>query len=113
MGKIGFLSEFEHVVLLALARLRDDAYGMAIAQEIEERAGGEVAVGSVYSALDRLERKGYVSAWMGEPTPERGGRAKRFYRLEYGGLMALRRSRDLYARLWDGLELDPERFGRR
>lgn len=113
MGKPGFLGEFEHVVLLALARLRDDAYGMAISQEIEDRTGREVAVGSVYSALDRLERKGYVSARMGDPTPERGGRAKRYYRLEYGGLMALTRSREMYARLWEGLELDPDRMRRR
>ncbi len=112
MPKGDFLGEFEQVVLLALARLKSRGYGMAILREIEERTGRNVGIGSVYSALDRMERKGYITSRLGDPTPERGGRAKRFYRLERPGLMALNRSRSMYASLWEGLELDPRRFAK-
>ncbi len=112
MPKGGFLGEFEQVVLLAMARLGDAAYGMAISEEIESKTGREVGIGSVYSALDRMERKGYLSSSVGDPTPERGGRAKRYYRLEWAGATALQRSREQYARLWEGLELDPDAFRR-
>ena len=110
MAKGDFLGEFEQVVLLALARLGDDAYGTRIRGEIAQRTARDVTIGSLYSALDRLERKGYLSSRLGAPTPERGGKAKRHYRLELPGLHALNRSRDMHERLWDGLELDPERF---
>lgn len=110
MSKGEFLGEFEQVVLLALARLRDRAYGMAIRQEIERRTGRDVGIGSVYSALDRLERKRYVSSRVGHPTPERGGRAKRYYRLERAGYLALTRSQEMFASLWEGLDLDPEAY---
>lgn len=100
--------EFEQVVLLTVARLKEDAYGMAIRQEIAERTGREVGIGSVYSALDRLEAKGFVSSSLGDPTPERGGRAKRFYRLERAGVRALHRAREMFASLWEGLVLDQE-----
>ena len=112
MPKGGFLGEFEQVVLLALARLKEDGYGMAIRQEIEDRTGRDVGIGSVYSALDRMEQKGYLSSTVGDPTPERGGRAKRYYQLEFAGLMALNRSREMVSSLSDGLDLDPTRFGR-
>ena len=110
MPKGDFLGEFEQIVLLALARLKDRAYGVAVRQEIEERTGRGVAIGSVYSALDRLERKGYVTSRLGEPTAERGGRAKRFFRLELEGVRALERSEGMVARLREGLELDPMAF---
>ena len=106
-----FFGEFEQVVLLALARLGDRAYGMAVHREIEERTGRDVAIGSVYRALDRLQRKGHVSSRLGEPTPERGGRAKRFYSIESPGIWALRKSRKMFARLWEGLQIDPEVLG--
>jgi DNA-binding PadR family transcriptional regulator len=112
MPKGGFLGEFEQVVLLALARLGDGAYGMAIREEIEARTGRDVGIGSVYSALDRMERKGYVTSKLGDPTPERGGRAKRYYQLELSGLMALRRAHEMIASLQEGLDLDPGMFGR-
>lgn len=112
MAKGEFLGEFEEVVLLALARLKERAYGMAIRQEIEDRTGRDVGVGSVYSALDRLERKGYVRSRVGHPTPERGGRAKRYYRLERRGAVALQRAREMHAGLWKGLELGPESYRR-
>ena len=109
MSRNDFLGEFEHIVLLAVARLGDVAYGMAIRQEIEGRAGRPVAIGSVYAALDRMERKGYLGSDVGDPTPIRGGRAKRFYVLEAPGAEALRRSREVLDGLWDGLEIDGER----
>jgi DNA-binding PadR family transcriptional regulator len=112
MPKGEFLGEFEQVVLLALARLKDRAYGMAIREEIEHRTGRDVGIGSVYSALDRMEKKGFVSSRVGDPTPERGGRAKRFYALEGPGFMTLQRTREMYASLWDGLQLDRDAYGR-
>lgn len=98
--------EFEQVVLLAVARLKEEAYGMGIREEIADRTGRDVGIGSVYSVLDRLEAKGFVSSMVGDPTPERGGRAKRYYRLEPAGILALQRSREMFANLWDGLVLD-------
>ena len=106
MAKGEFLGELEQVVLLALARLEDQAYGMSVRQEIERLTARDVSIGALYSALDRLERKGFVSSRMGAPTRERGGRAKRFFRLEAPGASALRRAREMYNRLWEGLELD-------
>lgn len=100
--------EFEQVVLLTVARLKDDAYGMAIRQEIADRTGRDVGIGSVYSALDRMEAKGFLSSTLGDPTPERGGRAKRYYRLERAGVLALQRARQMFASLWEGLVLDQE-----
>lgn len=105
-----FPGEFEQVVLLTVARLKEQAYGMAIRQEIADRTGRDVGIGSVYSALDRMEAKGYVSSTVGDPTPERGGKAKRYYQLERAGVMALHRAREMFAQLWDGLALDEGAF---
>lgn len=102
--------EFEQVVLLAVARLKDEAYGMAIREEIAERTGRDVGIGSVYSALDRMETKGLVSSSLGAPTSERGGRAKRFYRLDRKGALALNRAREMFESMWDGLKLDQEAY---
>ncbi len=114
MPKSEFLGEFEQIVLLMVARLEggDGAYGMAIRRDIEERTSQDVAIGSVYSALDRMEKKGLVASEVGDPTPERGGRAKRYYRLRRPGVLALTRSRETNAKLWEGLELDQEAYGR-
>jgi PadR family transcriptional regulator PadR len=106
MSQREFPGEFEQVVLLTLARLKGQAYGMAIRQEIADRAGRDVGIGSVYSALDRMEAKGFISSTLGDPTPERGGKAKRYYQLEGTGVLALERVREMFARLWDGLVLD-------
>ncbi|MEZ4425915.1 MAG: helix-turn-helix transcriptional regulator [Gemmatimonadota bacterium] len=107
MPRGDFLGEFEQVVLLAVARLGDGAYGMSILDEIRGRTGFEPAVASVYAALDRLERQGLVSSALGRPTPERGGRAKRFFGLTPDGTRALVRSRGALDALWDGLDLEP------
>jgi DNA-binding PadR family transcriptional regulator len=96
------------VVLLAVARLTEEAYGVAIRREIEERSRREVAIGSVYAALDRLERKGLVLSRIGDPTPERGGRAKRFFELSPAGTAALLDAREILHRFWEGLGLDSE-----
>lgn len=111
MAKGEYLGEFEQVVLLALARLQDRAYGMSIRQEIEQRTSRDVAIGSVYSALDRLERKGYITSKVGDPTPQRGGRAKRYYSMARPGLMALKRTLATVDSLLDGLELDVDLKG--
>ena len=103
-----FLGEFEQMLLLAVVRMKDAAYGMAIRDEIEERTGREISIGSVYSALDRMERRDLIGSHLGEPSPERGGRAKRFYRLHPPGVTALQESRVALASLWHEVDLEPE-----
>ena len=93
------LGRFEEIVLLALVRLRENTYGVTIRREIAERTGRDVSFGAVYTTLERLERKGYVSSRMGEPTAERGGRAKRYFRIEAPGRRALNSSRETIARM--------------
>ena len=105
------LGEMEHLVLLVIVRLGEEAYGMRISDELEQRTGRDVAIGSVYAALDRLEKRGYVTSRIGDPTPQRGGRAKRYFAAERSGVAALADSRALLTNLWDGLVLDPERYG--
>jgi PadR family transcriptional regulator PadR len=103
-----YLGEFEQMILLTVARLGEEAYGIAILEELGERTGTEAAVASVYAALDRLERRGYVTSRIGQPTRERGGRAKRFFNLLPAGAVALHRSRNALDSLWEGLELDTD-----
>jgi PadR family transcriptional regulator PadR len=99
MGGLGRLGQFEELVLLALVRLRDNAYGVTIKEELARRLGKSVSTGAVYTTLERLEMKGYVSSRWGDPTPERGGRAKRYFRIEASGIEALNGSREFAARL--------------
>ena len=103
------LGEFEQLVLLALIRLDPEAYGVAVAQEIEERTGRRVAVGAVYTTLLRLEGKRLVASRVGEPSPERGGRRKKFYRPTAAGrrelVAALDALRGMTRGLTPGLEL--------
>lgn len=99
-----YLGEFEHVVLLTVMRLGDEAYGVTIRREIEARTGRAVSLGAIYPTLSRLEGKGFVSSYLGEPTSTRGGRSKRHYRLEAEGRTALRRSRDMLQALWEGYD---------
>ena len=107
MGKNDSLGEFEQIVLLALLRLQSDVYGVNIWREIGSRTGRDVSIGAVYTTLERLERKGFVSSTIGEPTPERGGRAKRYYKIEAPGQRALDMSREVMNRMWDGLLPSP------
>src|SRR5262247_267828 len=101
---VSILGEFEQVVLLAILRLGDDAYAVTIRDEILECTGRDVSRGSIYITLDRLETKGHLKSWFGDPTPERGGRAKRYYALRPKALEALRESRRALVALWRGVE---------
>jgi len=89
MGCDRLLGGFEHLLLLAILRLEDDAYGATLRRELIECADKDVAVGAIYTGLDRLEEKGFVESWMGEPTAKRGGRGKRLYRVTSAGRRAL------------------------
>jgi PadR family transcriptional regulator PadR len=111
MARTDALGEFEQMVLLAIVRLGADAYGSTIREDIEERTGRSIAIGALYTALDRLERKAYVSGALSDPTPQRGGRAKRYFQLRPAGAAALRRSREALTKMWAGIEIDA--LGRR
>jgi PadR family transcriptional regulator len=97
------ISNFELMVMLTLIRLGDNAYGVPISQEIEKRSGREVAIGSVYAALERLEGKGLVASELGEATAERGGRAKRYFHVTAKGLKEVRETQSALMKLWQGL----------
>jgi PadR family transcriptional regulator PadR len=84
--------------------LRRNAYGMTVRREIEQRTGRKVSIGAVYATLERLQAKRYVSSATSDPTPERGGRAKRFFRVETDGVKALRRSQETLRKMTDGLQ---------
>jgi DNA-binding PadR family transcriptional regulator len=98
------LGDIEHLVLLAILRLGKDAYGIPILDEVCARSGRDVSRATVYVALKRLEQKGLVTSKLGESTPERGGRAKRFFKLKPNGLKALRESREMFLSLWQDYE---------
>jgi len=98
------LGEFEQIVLLAILRLGQEAYGVPIRIEIERRTGRAVTVGALYRTLDRLEEKGYISSAFSQPTPERGGRSKRYFTVRPRGLRTLRASRQALSAMWEGLE---------
>ena len=97
------LGEFEQLLLFALVRLGDNAYGVTIRREIESRTGKSVSSGSVYTAMERLEARGYVSSSVGEPTPRRGGKRKKFYHIERRGAEALSRSYEALHEMAKGL----------
>jgi PadR family transcriptional regulator, regulatory protein PadR len=94
------LTDFELMILLATLRAGNDAYGVVIAREIERTGRRQVLLGAVYTALDRLERNGLVSSSIGDPTPERGGRAKRFFRVTARGLRAVKETQQALVALW-------------
>ena len=98
------LGEFEQIVLLAILRLGQEAYGVPIRLEIERRTGRAVTVGALYRTLDRLEDKRYISSAFSDPTPERGGRSKRYFTVRPRGLRTLRASRQALSAMWEGLE---------
>lgn len=104
MSPRDYLGEFEHIVLLALMRLGDQAYGVTVRREIESRTKREVSIGAIYATLDRLEAKRYVRSRTGDPTPERGGRSKRFFRVTAQGVSAVNRTHRALRNLTNGLE---------
>ena len=98
------LGEFEQMVLLAIVHLQGEAYGIPIVEEIGRRTGRTVARAAVYVTLRRLEEKGFVSSWMSDPTPERGGKPRRLVKLTSDGARALREARRAAERMWQGLD---------
>lgn len=96
--------EFEYLLLWALLRLEDEAYGGRIRREIEDRTGRMVSPGAVYTALDRLECRGMVTSWLGDPTPQRGGKRKRYYKIQPAGVAEIRSMHEIFGRMSRGLE---------
>jgi DNA-binding PadR family transcriptional regulator len=99
------LGEFEKLILLAILRLGDKSYGVTIRADLAERAKRDIAPGAMYTALERLEAKGLIKSRMSDPTPQRGGRAKRYVSVTVAGRQALTRARQAYDRMLDGLDL--------
>jgi DNA-binding PadR family transcriptional regulator len=98
------IGHFEQLVLTAVLSLGDDAYGVTIHETVVELYGRAISLGAVYATLDRLQDKGYVTSWLSAPTPERGGRSKRHFRLQPDGERALRESARMAKRVCDRLE---------
>ena len=96
------LGELESLILFAVLRLDDGAYGVPIRREIASRTGREISAGAVYTTLQRLERRGLVSSRFGQPTPERGGKRKKFYQLQPAGARSLERSFEALRRMAEG-----------
>jgi DNA-binding PadR family transcriptional regulator len=111
MSKEENLGEFEQLALLAVLRLGKRAYGARIQEELEDRSGRKASVSSIYITLTRLEGKGMVSSWMGEPTGVRGGKARRFFRVEPEGVAALEKARNQLMAMWEGIPTAPEGTG--
>jgi len=100
MSERSYLGEFELMLLLTVIHLGEEAYGVPISRELEKHRRKDVAVGSVYAALERLEAKGLITSMLGDPTPERGGKAKRFFRITKEGLRQVHETRRVLTRLW-------------
>ncbi len=98
------LGSLEHIVLLAVMRLGSDAYGMTVRREIESATGRDISIGAVYATLTRLESKGFINSYAGEPTAERGGRAKRYFRMTADGTSALRNTHEIILKMSAGLK---------
>ena len=97
------LTDFELMILLAILRIGENAYGVPIAKEIEQTGKRSVLLGAIYAALDRLEDNGLVASAYGDPTPERGGRAKRFFKVTPRGLKAVKDTQRAFTALWTGI----------
>lgn len=96
----GYLGEFEELVLLTIANLGAEAYGLAVLRDINERANRNLSIGALHSTLTRLEEKGFIRSFLGEPTNERGGRRKRHFELTHAGIGALNDIKVLRDELW-------------
>ena len=103
MTNRSYLGEFELMLLLAVLHLGEEAYGVPISSELERNRGRSVSVGSVYAALERLEAKGLIVSDLGDPTPERGGKAKRYFRITKEGLRQVHETRRVLTRMWQVL----------
>ena len=103
-NRVSYLGELENVLLWTVVRLDDEAYGMAVRDDLEQRSGRDVARGAVYITLDRLVRKGYLTSRLGDASEERGGRARRYFTVTESGKQALRQAREALVSAWDGLE---------
>ncbi|MBS1545680.1 MAG: helix-turn-helix transcriptional regulator [Bacteroidetes bacterium] len=96
----GYIGEFEELVLLTISGLGDEAYGVAIKEDIEKRCRRDISIGALHSTITRLEEKGYIKSWLGDPTQERGGRRKRFFELTRSGVNILHETKALRDELW-------------
>ena len=97
------LTRLEEMLLMAIWRLKENAYGVQIKEEVRERTGKKFTIGALYFALDQLYKKGYVSKKTGDPTPERGGRSKTFYSLTKLGMVGMENAREIHKSLWEGV----------
>lgn len=97
------LTRMEELLLLSVWKLQDQAYGLEIKHHLSELLGQDLSVGAVYVPLKRLKKRGYLSSWDSEPTEERGGRSKRFYKLTSKGVSALQQVRTIQEKTWSGL----------
>ncbi len=111
MAKGGYLGEFEQLVMLAVLRLGNEAYGMTVRRELEKTAQRNVTIGSVYGTLERLEEKGLMSSSRGDPEAVRGGRSRRNFRVEPKGEWALAEAREMMRRMWRGVDVAADRRG--
>ncbi len=102
----GFLGEFEELVLLTIANLADEAYGVAILNDISKRANRTLSIGALHSTLTRLEEKGFITSYLGEPTKERGGRRKRYFELTAAAKSALSDMKSLRDELWENAKVN-------
>jgi PadR family transcriptional regulator PadR len=96
-----YLGEFEEIVLLTIATLGDEAYGVMIQKDIEERCNRKISIGALHSTITRLEEKGFLKSWVGGATKERGGRSKRYYEITQAGKKAVADTKSLRDELWD------------
>ena len=104
MTKRQNLGEFEHLLLAAAMRLGEDAYGVSLKREIEERSGRSVTLGAIYPTMDRLEARGFVESTMAEPTGQRGGRSRRVFTVTPAGVEAAERAYRVFQAMWQGIE---------
>ena len=102
----GFIGEFEELVLLTIANLQGDAYGVAIMEDIMQRANRKLSLGALHSTLTRLEEKGYITSKLGEPTAVRGGRRKRYFELTQSAVTELQNMKSLRDELWAGAKIN-------
>ena len=102
----GFIGEFEELVLLTIANLQGEAYGVAIMEDIMQRASRKLSLGALHSTLTRLEEKGYITSKLGEPTAVRGGRRKRYFELTQSAVTELQNMKSLRDELWAGAKIN-------